>query len=344
MGLDQRKLQILKAIIDDYIASAEPVGSRTIAKKYAVGVSSATIRNEMSDLEEMGYLEQPHTSAGRIPSDKAYRLYVDKLMNLNIISMVEAEAIKKVYEQRTSELEDIVMQTARVLCNLTNYTSVVLGPKMNKVLIKSIQLVPVDDSHALMVVVTSAGIMKDLLLDLPHGIERDYLNRVSNMFTDLFRNKTFAEVDLAFVPQIQKEIAKKKEFFNKLIDTLSEGTTAREHKDVYLEGATNIFNFPEYYDVLKAKEFLRLIEDKDTLYNFLNGLDNAGVSVVIGGENRFDELKGYSVVTASYKLGDKVLGSIAIIGPTRMEYSRAVSAIGFVCNNLSDYLTKWFDR
>jgi heat-inducible transcriptional repressor len=215
---------------------------------------------------------------------------------------------------------------------------------MNKVLIKSIQLVPVDDSHALMVVVTSAGIMKDLLLDLPHGIERDYLNRVSNMFTDLFRNKTFAEVDLAFVPQIQKEIAKKKEFFNKLIDTLSEGTTAREHKDVYLEGATNIFNFPEYYDVLKAKEFLRLIEDKDTLYNFLNGLDNAGVSVVIGGENRFDELKGYSVVTASYRLGDKVLGSIAIIGPTRMEYSRAVSAIGFVCNNLSDYLTKWFDR
>jgi heat-inducible transcriptional repressor len=344
VGLDQRKLQILKAIIDDYIASAEPVGSRTIAKKYAVGVSSATIRNEMSDLEEMGYLEQPHTSAGRIPSDKAYRLYVDKLMNLDMIPSAQAEAIKKVYDQRTAELEDIVMQTARVLCNMTNYTSVVIGPKMNKVLIKSIQLVPVDEHHALMVVVTSAGVMKDLLLDLPQGINRDYLGRVSNMFTDLFRNKTFAEVDLAFVPQIQKEIARKKEFFNNLIDTLSEGAAAREHKDVHLEGATNIFNFPEYYDVVKAKEFLRLIEDKGTLYNFLNGLDNVGVSVVIGGENSFEELKGYSVVTASYKLGDKVLGSIAIIGPTRMEYSRAVSTIGFVCKNLSDYLTKWFDK
>jgi len=344
VGLDQRKLQILKAIIDDYIASAEPVGSRTIAKKYAVGVSSATIRNEMSDLEEMGYLEQPHTSAGRIPSNKAYRLYVDQLMNLNIIPLAETETIKKMYEQRTAELEDIVVQTARVLCNMTNYTSVVIGPKMNKVLIKSIQLVPVDDRHALMVVVTSAGVMKDLLLDLPQGINRDYLSRVSNMFTDLFRNKTFAEVDLTFVPHIQKEIERKKDFFNKFIDILSEGAAVRDHKDVHLEGATNIFNFPEYYDMLKAKEFLKLIEDKDTLYNFLNTMENVGVSVVIGGENRFDELKGYSVVTASYKLGDKVLGSIAIIGPTRMEYSRAVSAIDFVCKNLSDYLTKWFDR
>jgi len=342
--LDQRKLQILKAIIDDYIGSAEPVGSRTIAKKYGVGVSSATIRNEMSDLEEMGYLEQPHTSAGRIPSNKAYRLYVDQLMKLNIIPLAEAEAIKKVYEQRTAELEDIVMQTARVLCNLTNYTTVVIGPNMNKVLIKSIQLVPVDLSHALMVVVTSAGVVKDLLLDLPQDINRDYLNRVSNMFTDLFRNKTFAEVDLAFVPQIQKEMARKKKFFNMLIDSLSESTSARQHKDVHLEGTTNIFNFPEYSDLMKAKEFLRLIEDKDTLYNFLSGMDNTGVSVIIGGENRFDELKGYSVVTASYNLGSKALGSIAVIGPTRMEYSRAVSMIDFVCKNLSDYLAKWFDR
>lgn len=344
MELSQRKLQILKSIIDDYIASAEPVGSRTIAKKYAVGLSSATIRNEMSDLEEMGFLEQPHASAGRIPSDKAYRLYVDQLMNLNIIPSAEAEAIKKIYEQRTAELEDIVMQTAKVLSSLTNYTSVVIGPNMNKVLIKSIQLVPVDDIHALMVVVTTAGVVKDFYLELPQGINRDYLNRVSNMFTNLFRNKTFSEVDLAFVPQIQREIERKKEFFNKLIDTLSESVATRVYKDLHLEGAANIFNFPEYYDVIKAKEFLRMTEDKDTLYNFLTGLENVGVSVVIGGENSFNELKGYSVVTASYSLSNKVLGSIAIIGPTRMEYSRAVSTISCVCMNLSDYLTKWFDR
>lgn len=344
MELDKRKLLILKSIIDDYIATAEPVGSRTIAKKYAVGVSSATIRNEMSDLEEMGYLEQPHTSSGRVPSDKAYRLYVDELMNLNIISKFEAEAIKKVYEQRTAELEDIVMQTARVLSNLTNYTSVVIGPKLSKVLIKSIQLVPVDETHALMVVVTSAGVVKDLYLDIPKSINRDYLNKVSNIFSELFRNKTFSEVDLSIVPHIQKEMAQKKEFFNKIIDTLAESTNYREIKEVHLEGATNIFNFPEYYDVLKAKEFLRTIEDKGTLYNFFNSMNHNGVAVVIGEENRFSVLKGYSVVTASYKLDENILGSIAIIGPTRMEYSRAVTTIDFVCKNLSDYLTRWFNR
>lgn len=344
MELGERKLQILQAIIDDYIVSAEPVGSRTIAKKYGMGISSATIRNEMADLEDMGYLQQPYTSAGRIPSDKAYRLYVDRLMKVKSLSVSEAKYIKEFYAKKTRQIEQVIYQTAKILSDITNYTSVVLTPQLNKALIKHIQLVSLDSTCALLVIVTSSGIIKDTIIDIPEDISPEYLNRISNMLTSVYKGKSIDEIDAEVVYEMQRDIVKDRQFFNALVDALTERIRAKEDREVYLGGATNIFNFPEYHDVLKAKAFLDLLDEKEFLFKFFSKPETDGISVVIGQENKYEELKEYSIVTATYKVGDRILGTMGIIGPTRMEYSRAISVMDYIGKSLSNYLTKLFSK
>jgi len=342
--LDARKLKILQAIINDYIITAEPVGSRTVAKKYDLGVSSATIRNEMSDLEEMGYLEQPHTSAGRVPSDKGYRLYVDRLMKVRGLNDQEAEYIKELYQNKIIQLEQVIFNTAKVLSEITNYTSIALAPQLNKVTIRHIQLVPVDKEFALLVVVTSSGILKDTVIRVPEGIDGDFLNKVSNILNEKYRGKTFAEIDLAELSTIKEIFAENQRFFNSLVDVLTHSISATREKEVYLGGTANIFKLPEYQDIIKARSFLSLLEEKDLLYHILTNSQEDGVKVSIGTENPYDEFKEYSIVTATYSLGERVLGAIGIIGPTRMEYSKAISVMDHMGKALSSYLTKLYGK
>jgi heat-inducible transcriptional repressor len=344
LKLDSRKLQILQAIINDYIITAEPVGSRTLAKKYGLGISSATIRNEMSDLEDMGFLEQPHTSAGRVPSDKAYRLYVDKLMQVKSLDEQEAKFIKEIYEKRLLQIEQIIFHTAKILSEMTNYTSIALAPQLNKVLIKHIQLVPVDREFALLVVVTSSGIFKDTLIRIQEGIDGDYLYKISNILNEHFRGKALGQVSINELAYLQEEFSNNKKFFLSLVDALTQRLHESEKRDVYLGGTTNIFNFPEYQDILRARSFLSLMEEKDLLYNILAKSTDSGVSVSIGGENPYEELRDCSIVTATYSLGDRILGTIGVIGPTRMEYSKAVSVMDFMGKALSRYLTKLYGK
>jgi len=344
MELGERKLQILQAIIDDFIISAEPVGSRTIAKKYGMGISSATIRNEMADLEEMGYLEQPHTSSGRIPSDKAYRLYVDRLMKVRALSPVEAESIKRIYDKKIRQIEQVIVQTTKILSEMTNYTSVVIAPVPQEVLIRHIQLVPIDTHFALVVVVTNTGIIKDSIVMIPDGMDSDYLNRISNILNEKLRGKNLRNIGGEFLPEIHQEFLKNRKFFNSLVDALTESLSTQEQRDVYLGGTSNIFNFPEYQDILKAKAFLSLMEEKELLYNVLTKSTDEGVTVTIGAENEVEEMKECSIVTATYHIGDKMIGTIGIIGPTRMEYSKAVSVMDYMGKTLSAYLTRLFTK
>ncbi len=344
MKLDARKLNILQAIINDYIITAEPVGSRTVAKKYGLGVSSATIRNEMSDLEEMGYLEQPHTSAGRVPSDKAYRLYVDKLMQVKSLDDQEAKYIKEIYKNKIMQLEQIIFHTAKVLSDITNYTSIALAPQLSKVTVQHIQLVPVDKNLALLVVVTSSGILKDTLIRIPEGIDKGFLNKVSNILNEKYEGKTFSEIDLKELSTVREAFAENKKFFNYLVDTLTSSFHESQEKEVFLGGTTNILKLPEYQDILRARTFLDLMEEKDLLYHILASSQNDGVKVSIGTENPHKDLRDYSIVTATYSLGDRVLGTIGIIGPTRMEYSRAVSVMDYMGKALSNYLTKLYGK
>ena len=342
MQLGRRKLQILQAVIQDYISSGEPVGSRTIAKKYGMGISPATIRNEMSDLEEMGYLQQPHTSAGRIPSDKAYRLYVDKLMETRNLTPDEAQRIREICNQKTTEIEEIIEQVANILSDINNYTSVVLGPRLNKVLIRRIELIAIDRQYALLLVVTSAGIIKDTLIRIPDNIDAGYLERISNMLTKYYRDKTFADVNIKHATDLQKELMRQKEFIRNILDALTNSIANKRQSDIYLGGTANIFNFPEYQDIIKARDFLNLMENKDILYNLFSQYEEDDVVIVIGTENEYNEMQDCSVVMGTYSIGDKVLGSMGLIGPTRMEYSKVVSIMRHVGESVSNYLTLLF--
>ncbi len=344
MKLGARKLKILQAIIDDYIRTAEPVGSRTLAKKYGLGISSATIRNEMSDLEDMGFLEQPHTSAGRVPSDKAYRLYVDKLMKVRSLDQREAEYIRETYESTLDQIEQIIFHTAEILSEVTNYTSLAMAPRLSKVTIRHIQLVQVDGEFALLVIVTSSGILRDTLIRIPEGINNDYLSRVSNILNEQFRGKTIDQIDTEDLANIRDKFLKNRKFFSSLLDILIQRFRESEKREVYLGGMTNIFNFPEYQDIIRAQSFLNLMEEKDLLYDILSNSTDDGVWVSIGSENSYDELHDCSIVTATYSLEDRVLGTIGLIGPTRMEYSKTVSVMDYMGKALSRYLTKLYGR
>lgn len=344
MQLDDRKVKILQAIIDDFIFSAEPVGSRTLAKKYNLGISSATIRNEMADLEEMGYLDQPHTSAGRVPSDKAYRLYVDKLMKVRNAQNLDAEYFKKFFKTRLSQVEQVIYHTAKILSEITKYTSMVVTPQLNSTVIKHIQLVHVDRQLALLVIATSSGILKDTLIAIPEDIDSDSLHKISIILNDLYAGKTFDDIDLEDLKEFQKTIFRSGALFDSLMDALAQSLKQKEEKEIYLEGTTNILHLPEYQDLVKAKTFLNLLEEKDLLYTMLTSTEVDGVSVSIGRENPFAELKDYSIVSATYRIGDKVLGSIGIIGPTRMEYSKTVSTMDFMAKALSQYLTSLYGK
>lgn len=320
--------------------SGEPVGSRTIAKKYNLGVSPATIRNEMADLEEMGYLEQPHTSAGRVPSDKAYRLYVDHLMEVRSLTPREAESIKNLYAIKTRQTEELIEQTAKILSDITNYTSIVLKPELSKVLIKKVQIMPIDGEFALLIVVTNSGIIRDTIVRFPEGVEPSYLEKVSNMLTECFRDKSFFEINSLVIPEIRKELAINRQIFNKVIDALTDSLTEREKKKVYLYGTGNILNFPEYHDLDKAKAFLDIMEEPALIYDIINNLGDGGVTVTIGSENTHPNMKDSSIVTATYHIGDRVIGTIGLIGPTRMEYSKVFSVMDYMGRCLSHYLTQ----
>ncbi|MDD3839086.1 MAG: heat-inducible transcriptional repressor HrcA [Clostridia bacterium] len=339
MELNERKLAILQAVVDDYIMNAEPVGSRTIAKKYNVGISSATIRNEMSDLEELGYLIQPHTSAGRIPSDKGYRLYVDNLMRVNELSEVQAREINRIYKKHLDKIETIIVNTAKIISDLTKYTSLVLAPQLNNVMIKNIEIIQVASRRALLIIVTNAGIIKDVIIKLPSGITREELHKISRLLTSKFRGKTVSEVDISVLGELKNELARYKDILNNIVDNINKCANSPDYNDIYLDGATNIFNFPEYNDVLKAKGFLSIFEEKSLLIDLLTMPSNLDLEISIGQENEYEEMHDCSVIKATYKIGDKKIGTIGVIGPTRMQYANVITLINFIKNNLSDMLT-----
>ena len=338
MHLEERQLGILRTIIDEYIVTAEPIGSRTIAKKYNNQFSSATIRNEMADLEDMGYLRQLHTSSGRVPSDKAYRFYVDKLMQVNALSQNEADYIKDVYARKSAQLEDLLMMTAKTLSDISNYTAIAVGPRLNSVQIRNIRLVRVDENYLLLIVVTSSGVVKDILIRMPYDMEDAYLDKISETLNHYFRNRQIDQFDDVLYNSVKDEFVKDKMFFNSLVDAISETVDAHSGRKVYMEGLNNILDIPEYSDIVKAKEFFSLMKKKELMFDLLDGTSNNGVNIHIGEENPIDEMKSFSVITATYCVNEKLYGTVGIIGPKRMNYPKVVSLM----DNVVDQLTQHF--
>ena len=342
MELGERKRSILKAIISDYIQTGEPIGSRTISKKCNIGLSSATIRNEMADLEELGFLEQPHTSAGRIPSDKGYRYYVDQLMEINYPSDQETRIIKNILELATlNEIDKIIQRTTKLLSDITKYTTAVISPSMSRGTLKSIQLIRVTPTEIVAIILTDMGLIKHVLIKLPEQITSDKLTKINNMLNDKLRGLTVEEIDLSVIFSIQSEIGEYNEILNAVIPALYECLKPNT-SDIYLEGAMNIFQYPEYNDIDKARSFLSLVEHKDVLMDLIYSGDSS-LSVSIGNENNVDEAKECSIITTSYSIGDRDAGRIGIIGPRRMDYAKVIGTLNSLADTLNSILKNMYE-
>ena len=341
MQLDERKYLILQAIIDDYIMTAMPVGSRTISRKSGVGYSPATIRNEMSDLEELGYLDQPHTSAGRVPSNKAYRLYVDHLMKTVKLTSDERERMHEHLISKSKQVEGVIRSAAGVLSDATKYTSVIVAPKLGTLRIKHVQLVPVAERTALMVIVTNVGIVKDALIRVPEDMDADDLYSISRMLTEKLADKPLEAVRQAF-SELLRDAEQNRKLLGETLQVIEKRLEAGgDASDVIVGGSANLLEYPEYSDVTKARNFLAVLESKDKLRRIVGRDGGMEITIRIGPENQVPELNDCSIVTASYRVGDQSTGTLVIIGPTRMNYNRVISVLDFMARALSDVLSTY---
>lgn len=341
--LTERQRMILEAIIDDYILTGIPVGSRTLSKRADMGLSSATIRNEMSDLEEEGYLEQPHTSAGRLPSDKAYRLYVDTLMRVGVLEESERKLISHYFNSKIDEIENVIKTTARALSDVTNLTSVVLTPQMDRTELRRIQLVRLSQQKAILIFVFNTGLVKDVMVGLSDDMDDSYLEMVSNIMSEYACNRRITDAFDALNGVILSELSLHREFMSQIVSLVQANSHSKSSREVVFGGTKNILNHPEYRDVDKAKNFLQLLETKDELYDILSRATDMEFSIKIGSENELEQLKDMSMVTATYKLGGKSLGSFGVIGPTRMNYSKVLSIMGYVSSSMNELIRCFLD-
>ena len=339
MEIDDRKIKILHVIIKDYINTADPVGSRTIANKYNLGISSATIRNEMADLEDMGYLEQLHTSSGRKPSDKGYRLYVDKIMHLQSLTLEEEIKIKmKLVDVALFEVDKIVKQATVLLAELTNLTTIVQAPSMNKSFLRSIQLINVDSSNILAVIITNNGLIKNTIIRVKGSMDQEVLIKLSNILNTRLKGLTIEDINLGVINTLRNEMIGHEYIFDAIIPSLHEGLNSSTRSEVYFEGSTNIFHYPEYNDIFKARDFFTLLDDKDNINTLLKA--GNGIRIAIGKENFIEEAKECSIISTEYSIGNIPLGTIGIIGPTRIPYSKIITIVSKVVQELNDSLSQ----
>ncbi|MEG0772382.1 heat-inducible transcriptional repressor HrcA [Clostridium sp.] len=344
--MDGRKIKILQAIINDYINYGEPVGSRTIAKKYDLGISSATIRNEMADLEEMGFLEQLHTSSGRKPSDKGYRLYVDKLMGTSILLPEEQEAIKNyLIDIAFYEVDKIIRAATNILSDLTKLTSIVKAPSVKKSSIKIIQLISLDRGSILSTIITDSGIIKHNLIKISNPIDLNKILKVNNILNKALSGITIQHISLDFLLNLKQELMGFEEIFDAMIPVLYESLVDNEYGEVYTQGTTNIFNYAEYNNIDKAKEFLGLVNNEESLKNILEQSNVHGsLSVKIGQENFVECAKECSIITATYSYNGNTLGTIGVIGPTRIPYAKVISVLDSIVTEINNNISKIYDN
>ena len=331
MELNERKMKILKAVVKDYIETAEAVGSRTISKKHNLGVSAATIRNEMADLEELGYLVQPHTSAGRVPTEKGYKLYVDLLMGTNELNDSDKEIIEKCVESNMNHIQDLIHETSKMLSQLTNYTTIGTTKIVKPSVIKHIQLVNMGEHSILLIVVTDIGDIKKTDIPTKKYLDQAKLNIISDNLTKKLAGKSITDIDNNLIAFIKYEIGEYSSIVDKLLSVLN-SNVSDDDVSITLNGVTNILDYPEFNDVLKARSFLDMLETKETVAKIIQskGILKDNTNIIIGSDNDCQHAQDCSVVTATYKVDNEQIGRISFIGPTRMDYSRIYSIINYM--------------
>lgn len=337
MQLDERKVKILQAIIRNYLETGEPVGSRTISKYTDLNLSSATIRNEMADLEEMGYILQPHTSAGRIPSDKGYRLYVDAMMEEK---EKELEELKEMMIEKEDKMDHLLKQVAKLLAVNTNYATMISAPVVHKNKLKFIQLSRVDTHQLLAVIVMEGNVIKNNILHVTEELNDETLLKLNILLNTNLNGMALEEINLGTISMMKQQAGIHSDIVADVIDAIAEGIKAEEDLQIYTSGANNIFKYPELSDNQKASEIINTFEEKQMLTELvqerLADEENTGIQVYIGNETPIQTMKDCSVVTATYELGEGMRGTIGIIGPKRMDYDKVVSTLKTITHQLDD--------
>lgn len=341
MELSQRKRMILQAIVEDYIATAEPVGSRNIAKNHDLGLSAATIRNEMADLEELGYLEKPHTSAGRIPSELGYRFYVDSLMQRYSMTVDEITGLQKSMDRKYDQLEGVISEISDVISKVTKYPAVVAFPKENKSRVRSVRLILIEEKMALIVVVTDAGVVKNRRIRFSENIDYSAIDAVSSFISKNLAGLCAADITPARVMLMYEAMGDYGELLKIVVSFVLE-CLQEDYARVYIGGASNILNNPEFSDIDKAREFFSFMDSRENVSRMLSlmGNDSDDISIKIGSESGVEGMKDTSIVVANYHVGNKLRGKIGIIGPTRMDYARVVSSLEMINDRLVEILNR----
>ncbi len=340
MALSDRKQRVLRAIIEDYVATAQPVGSATLVRKYRLGVSSATVRNDMADLEGLGYLEQPHTSAGRIPSDLGYRLYVDALMRQSPLDEVRLSSIRAQFEARIREIEDLIRDTARILSEHTNYLALILGPKLARTVFRTLRMLPLSEHQALLVLVTDAGFIESAVIEIPAGMGPDQLSRFATVVNQTLQGKTLAQVADGLITALRQNLAEYRDIMDQAFDFFTQGLEPGDGKDLTVVGTSRILGQPEFQDANKVRQVLQAVEGGVALEALNEAAEDDGIVITIGRENRHPAMQGCSLVTATYRVGGRTVGTLGVLGPTRMDYARVLSVVHSVTECLSGALSR----
>ncbi len=340
-GLSDRKMKILHAVIQNYLETGEPVGSRTISKYTDLNLSSATIRNEMADLEELGYIMQPHTSAGRIPSDKGYRLYVDMLME------EKEQELGEMQEQlldKADRMEQLLKQAAKVLASNTNYATMVSTPMNNANKIKFIQLSMVDADQVIAVIVLGGNVIKNKLIRVGEELSNENLLKLNMLLNTTLNGMSIEEINLGLIARLKEQAGIHSSVISNVLDAVADAIQIEEDMQIYTSGATNIFKYPELSDNQSAQEIINAFEEKQQLTELVTQTlakeDNTGIQVYIGDETPVRTMKDCSVVTATYELGDGMKGTIGIIGPKRMDYEHVLKSMKRLQNELDQMFHK----
>lgn len=331
--LDERKKKILQAIIDEYINTAEPVSSGTLVQKYNLDCSSATIRNEMVELEKNGYLDKPHTSSGRVPSARGYRLYVDELLKDDDISLDEVKYIQSKLETRVNEIEELTKIATNTLSEVTHYTSVAIGPKTNFQNIEEVKFVLLGNRMLMAVILTDTGVIKETIIKFDEDITEEQVNTLNFIFNNKLKGKPIEAIDKPLEEYIFSEMNYSLKVIKPVMEQLNKAIN--EEAKVYLEGANKAFDLPEFKSLEVAKNFVNLIDTKQVMLDLVNTGFAKDINVYIGDENENEQLKDFSIITFKHRYQDKDLGTIGIIGPKRMDYSKVISVMKYISKKLN---------
>lgn len=336
-SLDERKRKILQAIVEEYIDTSEPVSSGSLVKKDALNCSSATIRNEMAELERIGFLEQPHTSAGRIPSEKGYRYYVDELLREDALSRKEMEMIKDMLETKVNNLEDLTKIATATLSEITHYTTVAVEPNMSNHTIIDIKFMLLGSRVLMAVILTDSGIIRESIIKFDEDLTQEQVNDLTYIFKSKLVGKPLEKIDGPIEDYILSEINTGIEIIKKVIDELNK---LLDSSKTYIEGANKVVDMPEFKRTDVTKDFLNALTSKDMIADVMTSGIAEDIKVFIGSESEKEELKNFSIVTFNHLLDGKDIGTIGIIGPTRMDYSKVISVMKYISKKLNDSYKK----